>query len=124
MKKIVLILLIITGIAACYYDNEENLYPVLNDTCDTTGLTFSQKVLPVFRTYCYSCHSTADFAASGGNINLEDFNTLKQIALAGTLMGALTHDPRFSPMPKGGNKLDTCSISKVSVWIEKGTLND
>jgi hypothetical protein len=124
MKKIVLILLIITGLAACYYDNEESLYPLLNNSCDTTGLTFSRKVLPVLRTYCYSCHSATDFAVSGGNVNLEDFNSLKQIALSGTLMGVLTHDPKFSPMPKGGNKLDTCSISKVKIWIDKGTLND
>ena len=124
MKNAVLVLLIIAGITACYYDNEENLYPALNNFCDTTGLTFTGKVLPVFRTNCYSCHSAADFAASGGNINLEDFNNLKQIALSGTLMGVLTHDPRFSPMPKGGNKLDTCSISKVKIWIDKGILND
>lgn len=124
MKKSGLILFLIGMVAACYYDNEENLYPQLNTSCDTTGLTFNSNVLPVFKAYCYSCHSTMEFDASGGNVNLQDFNGLKQVAISGTLMGALTHDPRYSPMPKGGNKLDTCSITKIKIWIDKGTLND
>jgi len=42
----------------------------------------------------------------------------------GNLFGAITHNPSRSPMPKDGAKLDTCSITKIKIWIDKGALNN
>lgn len=124
MKRLLWILVIAGMFAGCYYDSEEQLYPVLDLTCDTTGITFSKSILPLLQTNCYRCHSTAASAASGGSINLENYTSLKQLVTGGNFYGSITHDPRRSPMPKGGVKLDTCSIAKIKIWIDKGALNN
>jgi len=124
MKKLLWILLIVALIAGCYYDTEEQLYPKLDQACDTTGVTFSKSIVPILQTNCYGCHSTSQAAASGRSIDLEDFTLLKQIVDNGKFYGAIIHDPARSPMPKGGFKLDTCSITKIKIWIDKGAINN
>lgn len=124
MKKILWISLITTLFAGCYYDSEEQLYPKLDTGCDTTAVTFSKTILPILQTNCYGCHSISENAASGGNVNLQDFTTLKQVVDKGNFYGAITHNPINLPMPKDGTKLDTCSITKIKIWIDHGALNN
>jgi hypothetical protein len=124
MKKVLLIILITGLIAGCYYDSEEQLYPSISKGCDTTGITFSKSVMPVLQTNCLTCHSARDNGSSGGNVNLEDFTQLKQYVDQGSLYGDITHNSRNNPMPKNGAKLDTCSITKIKIWIDKGALNN
>jgi hypothetical protein len=124
MKKIFWIVLITILIYGCYYDSEERLYPKLDQTCDTTGVTFSKSILPVLQTNCFGCHGTTEYSASGGNVNLGDFAQLKQFIEQGNFYGAITHNPLYSPMPKGGVKIDTCSVTKIKIWIDKGALDN
>ncbi len=124
MKKLILFTLIVAFFAGCYYDNEETLYPKLDKGCDTTGVTYSKSVVPIFQTNCLSCHSASQYLGSGGNINLDDFNSVQQVALKGNLFGAITHNPKNSAMPKNGAKLDTCSITKIKIWIDHGAINN
>ena len=120
MKKWSVILILIAAVSGCYYDNEERLYPDLNSNCDTTGITWSGTIRPILQTNCLSCHSSAENAANGGNIDLESFASVKTRVEQGSLLGAMRHESPWSPMPKGGNKLDDCSITKVRIWIENG----
>lgn len=124
MKKLFFILLVAALTGGCYYDNEENLYPVLDRGCDTTAVSFSKTILPIFQTNCYTCHSASQNANSGGSMNLEDFSVIKQLVDLGILYGSVIQDPASKPMPKGGAKLDTCSITKIKIWIDKGALNN
>lgn len=124
MKKLLVILLFTGLIAGCYYDNEEALYPVLDQACDTTAVTFAKSILPILQTNCYGCHGTSQAAASGNGIDLETFSSLKQVVVSGRFYGAIIQDPNRSPMPKGGFKLDTCPITKIKLWIDKGALNN
>jgi len=124
MKKLAGILFIALLVSGCYYDSEEALYPKLDSSCDTTGVTLSKSILPILQTNCFGCHSTTENASSGGSINLEVYSSLKQLAGQGNLYGAITHNPLNIPMPKDGAKLDTCSITKIKIWIDKGALNN
>jgi len=124
MRKVIGIVLVAALVAGCYYDNEENLYPVVDQVCDTTGVSFSKSIIPILQANCYKCHSAKENANSGGNINFEDFNVLKQMVDGGVLYGSVTWNPLNLPMPKDGAKLDTCSITKIKIWIDKGAPNN
>ncbi len=105
---------------SCYYDSEEFLYPTLNSSCDTTNVTFSSSVKPVLQQYCYSCHSNSKAASFGANIKLEDYADVKISADNGRLYGTIAHLPQYSPMPKGGGKIDDCDILIIKTWIDAG----
>ena len=107
--------------SGCYYDVEEELYPSTGQMCDTSAVTYSLSVEPIISSNCYVCHSAA--AAQGGVI-LDDYNSLKAYADAGTLLGVLRHESGFSPMPQGGSKLSTCTIAVIEKWVNDGSPNN
>jgi hypothetical protein len=108
----------------CYYDSEESLYPQVSSECDTTNVTYSTSVKPILQNYCYACHNTANAPSLGSNINLEDYNILKQEAEQGFLLGAIKHESGFAPMPDGGGKLKDCDILIIQKWVEAGAPNN
>lgn len=120
MKDLIIVITVIAFAWSCYYDNEEFLYPKLSSSCDTNNLTFSSSVKPVLQQYCYTCHSNNSAASFGGNIKLEDYADVKISADNGKLYGTVAHLPGYSPMPKGGSKLDDCDISMIKTWIDSG----
>jgi hypothetical protein len=116
--KSVIFLLLSFILFSCAYHNEEELYGNEEiNPCDTVTVTYTLDVLPVLQSTCYPCHNQS--AASGGII-LEGYNQTKAIATSGRLLGAISHAPGFSPMPKDGAKLPSCDITKISRWIEAG----
>jgi mono/diheme cytochrome c family protein len=115
--------LIITLLSAgCYYDKEEILYPA--GTCNSAGATYSGIVSPILNSRCNSCHSTAAAASSGGNIVLDNYNSVKIQASNGKLLGSINHAGGFSPMPKGGAKLTSCEIASITNWVGSGAPNN
>ena len=100
---------------SCYYDSEEDLYPMLG--CDTTNVTYSATVLPILQQNCYVCHSAA---ANNGNITLEGYTNLKRFVDNGQFLGAIKHLPGFSAMPQNAPKLLECNIEKIEVWVNDG----
>jgi hypothetical protein len=123
MRKLlsIIALALLTG---CYYDSKEGLYPTIDDVCDTSNVTYSGDIQPMLQSSCYSCHSNANAAGSGGGIKLQDYADVKTVALNGKLSGSINHASGYSAMPKGGAKLNSCSISKTDVWISKGAPNN
>src|SRR6476661_3844288 len=87
-------------------------------TCDTVNMRYSVDVLPILQSNCYTCHSTANFAISG--FNLENFSTLKAFADNGTLIGVITHASGYPPMPQGRAQLSDCNINKIRDWVQRG----
>ncbi len=111
-------------LAGCYYDNEETLYPQLSSGCDTTLVTFSASVRPILQNYCLVCHSTTQAASSGGSVKLELYSDVKKSVDNGKLWGAASQAAGYSPMPKGGGKLDNCTLFKLKKWIDDGAANN
>ncbi len=114
---------LITGIAAiallssCYYDNVEELYPQSPD-CDTTNISYATDIFPVIDANCIACHSGS---APSGNVSLSNYSEILAASQNGSLLGTIKHEPGWSPMPKNGNKLDDCTISKLEVWVAVGS---
>ena len=119
-RRIIKIALLgLIGLTSCYYDVEENLYP--KSECVTTDLSFEADIMPILERNCYSCHSAA---ANTANVTLEGHGQLLQHISNGRLLGAIRHDPGFTPMPQGAPKLIACDIDKIEQWVSDGAPNN
>lgn len=107
---------------SCYYDNEEKLYEGYLAACDTTGITFSKDIKPILALNCDNCHGTATAPVLGAGINLDGPAriALYETQFPGRFFGSISHVRPYSPMPKGGRKLDDCSLAKIDAWIKSG----
>lgn len=116
---------IIVVATSCYYDNEEYLYPSVSGVreCDTASISYALHIAPILTSKCLNCHSTTAAPSSGGNVVLEGYSNVQKVATSGKLLGAISHTPGFSAMPKGGNKLSYCERTTIRRWIEGDTLN-
>lgn len=121
MKKILLPLLLLTGLCGCYNDNEEDLYPITN--CETRSVTYSLTIKPIVQTNCArsGCH---DAATASSGINLETYQGLKNIATDGRLIAAINHQSGVVPMPKDMDKLPQCTLDQIAKWVTEGALNN
>ena len=125
MKRLLIlstILVFLSFIVSCYYDNEEALYPQLNTACDTTNITFSGTIAPSLNENCYSCHSNANAPSKGKNIPLEDYADV--VANNVDISNSLKHIGPKSPMPKNGGKVSNCMINQFDLWVSKGMPNN
>jgi hypothetical protein len=113
--KIWLLASLILSCVSCSNDNEEELFA--HEVCLSEEVSFSGFVKPLIDNRCSSCHNSA---LASGSVNLEDYQQLKQAINNGRFLGAIHHDPGFSPMPKGGAKLSDCDIEKIESWIQAG----
>jgi hypothetical protein len=107
------------SVSACYYDNEQALYPGVK--CDTSNVTFSGSVAPVFNAYCISCHNNV---SPSNNIDLSSYPGAVAAYNTGRLVGSITWQSGYFQMPKGGSQLSSCDISKIEVWIRAGLPNN
>ncbi|MBC7776806.1 MAG: hypothetical protein H7246_15335 [Phycisphaerae bacterium] len=87
--------------------------------CDISNATFSAFVQPLVQGRCQGCHSGSN---PQGNIKLTSYAEIKTVALNGKMYAALTRSSNW--MPKGGAKLDDCSLQKIQAWIGAGAPNN
>jgi hypothetical protein len=121
-RVFLLMLFVVVGFTACYYDKEELLYGAPAPCTDTTGtISYAAKVVPILQASCYGCHSGG--SPSGGQA-MGTHSADRAMALNGKLLGVISHANGFSPMPKGGSKLSNCNIAVVRKWIEAGAPNN
>jgi mono/diheme cytochrome c family protein len=91
--------------------------------CDTAGVvSYSAKVVPILTRSCNTCHGGA--AQAGNGITLSTYAGVKKMADEGRLIGSITHDSRFSAMPKNANKLSDCNIAIIRKWVNAGAPNN
>jgi len=125
LKKVAIVsALTLTFFSSCFYDNEEDLYPVSpNSYCDTSGVTFTGTVYPIIETHCNSCHSAVMAPSLGKNIVLDNYTHIKYNVDKGSFRGSIEYNPEYIGMPVEG-QLDDCTIQKINSWIERGAPND
>ncbi|MEO5584011.1 MAG: hypothetical protein ABIQ75_01025 [Flavobacteriales bacterium] len=99
----------------CYYDSEEDLYPM--NFCDTMAVSYSGHVQPLIQANCAisGCHvpggtGTGDFTSYSG--------LASQIA-NGKLVPAVQQTGGASSMPPSG-KLSACDIATITNWVAAG----
>jgi hypothetical protein len=94
---------------------------VEEESCATTGLTYENYAKEALASNCAGsgCHNTAN----AGNPAIGSFETYADAKIkvdAMRVIGAINHEEGFSEMPKNGDKLDDCTISKLTAWINDG----
>lgn len=90
-------------------------------SCDSSQFKYGANVAPLISTYCLGCHSGG---APSGGINLSTYIGVRNVALSGRLVGAVSHAPGYSPMPKNTGKLSPCQITQITKWVNAGALNN
>ena len=85
--------------------------------CDTVGLTYNADIKDILRKHCVGCHSGNSPQAG---VDLSTYNNVLTRVLDFTLIGVITHDTAFAPMPYLQPKLSDCKISKIKNWIADG----
>lgn len=124
MKKLtpffIVIFLILSMYSSCYYDNEQYLYPNNTQPCDTSDVTYSQSIAPITSANCNICHNKTVLS---GNVVTDNYLDLSIVALNGKLLRAVEWTGPYQ-MPKGGNKLPSCDLSKIRVWVLSGAPNN
>lgn len=123
IKSVIALSLFILVFEGCYYDKADKLYPVASTGCDTSNATFSLTVAPILTQNCAiaSCH---DAASQAGGYNFTVYADVKTAVESGMFIGDIYQQSGFNPMPKQGSKLSSCDLSKISAWVNAGTLNN
>lgn len=117
-------ILLIGGIEmGCYYDNEEDLYNGGGDpdSCRVNGgILFSEVLMPILDAECNTCHNATDRT---DNVILDSYDNVLPYVNNGALIGTISHDNNYSPMPPSG-KLEACDIDRFKKWIAEGALDN
>ena len=127
MKYFLMVLVLTSAsLMACYYDNEQDLYPSTSNNvipCDTTNLTYTTSILPIMTAQCTRCHSASKYVTDGGNIRLDSYSDVQIYANNGRIVGAITHSPGYTAMPDNTAALSACDIEYFKHWIAIGMPN-
>ncbi len=99
--------------AACSSDSEDEVEP----GCDLENVTYSETIAPIMETHCNSCHSGANPSAG---IVTADYEGLREVAMDGSLVRSVNHDPDYSAMPQGQPQLDECPREQIAAWVDDG----
>ncbi len=91
--------------------------------CDTTDVHFSTYVKPTIANYCVGCHSFKD-AGLADSLDFTSDSTIISVAQRGLLVYVIKHRFPFPNMPEWGPQLDSCTIAKITSWVNRGAPND
>ena len=89
--------------------------------CTTENMSYSNDIAPILTTYCIGCHRSS--VANGGVI-IDNYSSVREIALNGRLYGAISWESGYINMPFNQEKLSECNISKIKAWIDEGAQNN
>ena len=121
-KTIIAVLGIIVTLSLINSSCTNNKASVTAPSCDTTTVRLSVELESILSANCYSCHGGNADGAEG--IKLQDYATIKSLALNGDLINAVAHTGSVTPMPKDAAKLSDCDINKFKAWVNRGAQNN
>ncbi|MDZ4666789.1 MAG: hypothetical protein SGJ00_02790 [bacterium] len=108
-KKVFGVMVLLGFLSSCYKDKEELLYPGSVGVNDTTAATYNAYIKPLIATRCVNCHPNyGDYAGLNGVVSNGKFKD--RVVTAKT-------------MPQGSS-LTAAQISKISLWLNAGGLNN
>jgi len=114
MKQILVFLLSISFLAFVACGEDEM------DTCETTGLTYTNDIAPIINGSCASaaCHGSGTVTT----FPMGNYDETSTAVGFGRIVGAINHDEGFLPMPypEGSAKIEQCNIDKITAWINDG----
>lgn len=123
MKSIFLITTLLVLVSACYYDHEEELYPILpdNSVCDTSNVTFQTTIQPIIQVNCAGCHGNTNPEAG---LSLTTYASIKATAESGKLVARIKGLGVNIMPPPPANPLGSCAITQIDAWISAGSPNN
>jgi hypothetical protein len=94
-----------------------------NDTkgktsCDTINPSYSSQISRILIKNCISCHNADSYS-----VDLSTYNLLSPFIKSGKLYKHITGVRGFAQMPQD-EKLSSCNIAIIRVWIKNGYKND
>jgi mono/diheme cytochrome c family protein len=111
MKKILLLIPVLSYLASCTYDKGE--IPVKETECDST-ISYADDIAPLMTDYCISCHTPGGPGAG----DFTGYTELKQKADNGTLKNRVVD---LKDMPQAGAPtLSEDQRSIINCWIKQG----
>jgi uncharacterized membrane protein len=93
----------------------------VNASCDTATVTYSSSIKNIISNKCQGCHSST---SPGGGYDFSTYAGVKARVNDGKLWAAVNQVAGYSSMPKNGNKLSTCELAKLKIWIDAGAPNN
>jgi cytochrome c553 len=121
MRKLIFSCVVTCSMVMLWACSKDKAADQNNGICNTTNMSFSADIQPIFNANCTSCHSGTN---SSGSQNLSNYAGVVKAIDNGKLIGVITHASGFPAMPQGAAKLSDCTISKISAWISQGQLNN
>ncbi|MGV3527515.1 MAG: hypothetical protein ACO1OO_01360 [Flavisolibacter sp.] len=103
-------------LGGCYYDHADEIYPTAD--CNPTTASYADVAEIMNRNSCNSCHNTS---LASGNVQTDNYNSLKLAAQSGKLWGAVNHLPGYVAMPQGTGKISQCDLNRIKKWVDSGT---
>ena len=109
---IVFCLITIVFFHSCTNNSKQAL---LGNICDTTETKFSANINTVITAKCVSCHNNS---SQSGGINLEGYDQVKNNT------EGIIRTMKNGTMPKSGERIDDCTITKIQTWVNRGSQNN
>ena len=114
----VVVVAVTLAIGGCYEDNEQDLYIKITTANDTTQVSFSKNVLPIFASSCAlsGCHTGTTPAA---NISLDSYAGIVGANVL-TIRAAINYQGGKPMPPPPSSQLTPSQLKIIDNWINQG----
>lgn len=113
------VLLLITALGSCYYDNELYLY---GGACDNTDISYTGRIKAIADANCATtgCHAGP---SPEDNISLEGYDNARAATENTSVICSIQGQSGCSSMPKNAPLMSQCDIDAWLAWVEAGYPN-
>ena len=111
-----LLIIVISILHSCYYDNEAYLYPETNQdsTCPDTSSTYNTRLKPIIDNLCTDCNSPA----GGNSPDLTSYNLV--FANKESIICGVIDSPACGAVMPQGRTISPCDKQAFTLWEQNG----
>jgi hypothetical protein len=108
-------IVILVSFSACRKENEASYFnkSTTNVGCDTTYITFSKHIKPMFDSKCISCH----VGGSSGGCDLDTYEKTVTYVTSHQPVTKLYDYVKDMQNPHEGVIMDSCELKQLSKWV-------